>query len=191
MPGPLQQGGTPQAHQARLLQSTGWATSVRTRPAVAHRDGGRDAGAPRPGRHALVDQLGPAGQPPPGADRIPALSMRPVVAKTGGPRLRPGIRRRSQAQGTEDTGCGSSCAGPPATIWPMTKASVPPGISQGQTLPRPPADLGPAPPPVPQDWHIVAVPVRHPQMDDALWLVVSRPGKGRKPWYLLTNEGTC
>ena len=38
---------------------------------------------------------------------------------------------------------------------------------------------------------IVAVPVRHPQMDDALWLVVSRPGKGRKPWYLLTNEGTC
>ena len=35
---------------------------------------------------------------------------------------------------------------------------------------------------------IVAVPVRHPQMDDALWLVVSRPGKGRKPWYLLTNE---
>ena len=38
---------------------------------------------------------------------------------------------------------------------------------------------------------IVAVPVRRPQMDDALWLVVSRPGKGRKPWYLLTNEGTC
>ncbi len=35
---------------------------------------------------------------------------------------------------------------------------------------------------------IVAVPVRHPQMEDALWLVVSRPGKGRKPWYLLTNE---
>ena len=34
---------------------------------------------------------------------------------------------------------------------------------------------------------IVAVPVRHPQMDDALLLVVSRPGKGRKPWYLLTN----
>ena len=35
---------------------------------------------------------------------------------------------------------------------------------------------------------IVAVPVRHPQLDDALWLVVSRPGKGRTPWYLLTNE---
>ena len=35
---------------------------------------------------------------------------------------------------------------------------------------------------------IVAVPVRHPQMDDDLWLVVSRPGKGRQPWYLLTNE---
>ena len=35
---------------------------------------------------------------------------------------------------------------------------------------------------------IVAVPVRHPQMDHPLWLVVSHPGKGRKPWYLLTNE---
>ena len=35
---------------------------------------------------------------------------------------------------------------------------------------------------------IAAVPVRHPQLDDALWLVVSRPGRGRKPWYLLTNE---
>ncbi len=35
---------------------------------------------------------------------------------------------------------------------------------------------------------IVAVPVRHPHMEDALWLVVSRPGKGRKPWYLLTNQ---
>ena len=35
---------------------------------------------------------------------------------------------------------------------------------------------------------IVAVPVHHPQMDDGLWLVVSRPGKGRKPWHLLTNE---
>ncbi len=35
---------------------------------------------------------------------------------------------------------------------------------------------------------IIAAPVRHPRMDDELWLVVSRPGKGRKPWYLLTNE---
>ena len=35
---------------------------------------------------------------------------------------------------------------------------------------------------------ILAVPVRHPQLDEELWLVVSRPGKGRKPWYLLTNE---
>ena len=25
-------------------------------------------------------------------------------------------------------------------------------------------------------------------MDQPLWLVVSRPGSGRKPWYLLTNE---
>ena len=35
---------------------------------------------------------------------------------------------------------------------------------------------------------IVAAPVRHPRLDHPLWLVVSRPGKGRKPWYLLTNE---
>ncbi len=35
---------------------------------------------------------------------------------------------------------------------------------------------------------IVAVQVRHPKMDGELWLVVSRPGKSRKPWYLLTNE---
>ena len=32
------------------------------------------------------------------------------------------------------------------------------------------------------------MPVSHPRVDGALWLVVSRPGKGRKPWYLLTNE---
>ena len=35
---------------------------------------------------------------------------------------------------------------------------------------------------------IVAVPVRHPKLDGEFWLVVSRPGKGRAPWYLLTNE---
>lgn len=35
---------------------------------------------------------------------------------------------------------------------------------------------------------IVAVPVRHPKVDGELWLVVSRPGRGRAPWYLLTNE---
>ncbi len=32
-------------------------------------------------------------------------------------------------------------------------------------------------------------PVEHPQWKGVpLWLVVSRPGKGRPPWYLLTNE---
>ena len=35
---------------------------------------------------------------------------------------------------------------------------------------------------------IVFAPVRHPQVEEQLWLVVSRPGKGRRPWYLLTNE---
>ena len=35
---------------------------------------------------------------------------------------------------------------------------------------------------------IVTAPVKHPDYDYPLWLVVSRPGKGRKPWYLLTNE---
>jgi hypothetical protein len=30
--------------------------------------------------------------------------------------------------------------------------------------------------------------VSHPESSTPLWLVVSRPGKGRSPWYLLTNE---
>ena len=35
---------------------------------------------------------------------------------------------------------------------------------------------------------IVAAQVRHPHLDIPLWLVVSRPGKERAPWYLLTSE---
>ncbi len=35
---------------------------------------------------------------------------------------------------------------------------------------------------------IYFTPVRHPEVDSPLWLVVSRPGKGRSPWYLLTRE---
>jgi hypothetical protein len=35
---------------------------------------------------------------------------------------------------------------------------------------------------------IVFTPVSHPTVDGQFWLVVSRPGKGCKPWYLLTNE---
>ena len=35
---------------------------------------------------------------------------------------------------------------------------------------------------------IVAVPVSHPEYAGPLWLVVSRLGKGRSPWHLLTNE---
>jgi len=35
---------------------------------------------------------------------------------------------------------------------------------------------------------IVVVPVTHIEFDQPLWLVVSRPGQGRQPWYLLTNE---
>jgi hypothetical protein len=34
----------------------------------------------------------------------------------------------------------------------------------------------------------VVVPVRHPEVRGQFWLVVSRPGKGLLPWYLLTNE---
>lgn len=34
----------------------------------------------------------------------------------------------------------------------------------------------------------MAVPVHHPHLTDQLWLVVSRLGKGRQPWYLLTNQ---
>lgn len=35
---------------------------------------------------------------------------------------------------------------------------------------------------------VLALPVRHPSSLGQLWLVVSRPGQGRSPWYLLTNE---
>lgn len=35
---------------------------------------------------------------------------------------------------------------------------------------------------------VIAVAVRHPIYPAPLWLVVSRPGKGREPWYLLTSE---
>ncbi len=36
---------------------------------------------------------------------------------------------------------------------------------------------------------ILFLPVRHPAFPDVpLWLVVSRPGPGKKPWFLLTNE---
>src|SRR5205085_2054301 len=40
----------------------------------------------------------------------------------------------------------------------------------------------------PQRTGIVFAQVRHPKHDHPLWLVVSRPGSGREPWYLLTNE---
>ena len=35
---------------------------------------------------------------------------------------------------------------------------------------------------------IFYLPVAHLESNSSLWLVVSRPGKGRTPWYLLTNE---
>lgn len=36
---------------------------------------------------------------------------------------------------------------------------------------------------------VVAVPVTHPAFpDQPLWLIASRPGGGRQPWYLLTTE---
>jgi hypothetical protein len=35
---------------------------------------------------------------------------------------------------------------------------------------------------------IVFAQVHHPDFDAPLWLVVSRPGSGREPWYLLTSE---
>jgi DDE family transposase len=38
------------------------------------------------------------------------------------------------------------------------------------------------------DTAVLAFPVRHPDFAVPLWLVVSRQGKGRRPWYLLTTE---
>lgn len=35
---------------------------------------------------------------------------------------------------------------------------------------------------------VLALPVRHPEYRGQLWLVVVRQGKGREPWYVLTNE---
>jgi len=35
---------------------------------------------------------------------------------------------------------------------------------------------------------VLARPLRHPEYHGQLWLVVVRQGKGREPWYLLTNE---
>jgi len=35
---------------------------------------------------------------------------------------------------------------------------------------------------------VLAFPVRHPDYQGPLWLVVVRQGRGREPWYLLTNE---
>lgn len=35
---------------------------------------------------------------------------------------------------------------------------------------------------------VLALPVHHPEYQGHLWLVVVRQGKGREPWYLLTNE---
>ena len=72
-------------------------------------------GTPSLAAMGLWTRRGQLGQPPPGADRIPALSVRPVVARVGGPRLRPGIRRRSLAQGTGRT----STAVHPALAHPL------------------------------------------------------------------------
>lgn len=39
-----------------------------------------------------------------------------------------------------------------------------------------------------QQMGVLALPVRHPDYPGTLWLVISRPGAGRTPWYLLTSE---
>jgi hypothetical protein len=38
---------------------------------------------------------------------------------------------------------------------------------------------------------VMALPVHLPEEDRQLFLVVSRPGSGRKPWYLITTEPVC
>lgn len=38
---------------------------------------------------------------------------------------------------------------------------------------------------------VLALPVRHPDYPGDLFFVVVRQGKGREPWYLLTNEPVC
>ena len=70
--------------------------------------------------------------------------------------------------------------------------ALPPGRRQGrvllayhpgQTLPGPPPDLGSEPPPVPQDrLDRGGAGPSSQDVEGELWLVISRPGKGRKPW---------
>ena len=187
-PGPFQQGSPPEAHQARLLQSSGRAAGIRARPAMAHRHGGEDAGTSRPGRHAVVDQPGQAGQPRAGTDRILALPVRPGVAAASGPRLRPGIRRRPWLRelGRHQlrlimrwpTRYHLADAKGERPAWQITRGKRSQDHRQIWDLNRRQY----------RKTGIVAAPVSHPKVDGALWLVVSRPGKGRKPWYLLTNE---
>ena len=35
---------------------------------------------------------------------------------------------------------------------------------------------------------MVYFPIKHPEFEEQLYLVICRPGKGRKPWYLITNR---
>ena len=35
---------------------------------------------------------------------------------------------------------------------------------------------------------VYAMEVRHPLYSEPLWMVISRPGKGQEPWYLITND---
>ena len=73
----------------------------------------------------------------------------------------------------------------------MQGVSLPPGRSPGANAPRITARSGTctgANTARPAKTGIVAAQVRHPHLDIPRWLVVSRPGKGRAPWYLLTSE---
>ena len=192
-PGPLRQGGTPQTHQAGLLQSSRWAAGVRARPAVAHRHGGGDAGASLPGRHTLVDQSRETGRGRLAGDRRgQTASLLSQCAKSwqrrvvhvfdrgyaGAPWLRELGVHQARFIMRWPTRYRLSGERGERPAWQITRGKRSQGYRQiWDTRRRQYRKTG-----------IVAVPVSHPQVSGELWLVVSRPGKGRTPWYLLTNE---
>ena len=188
MPGPLQQGGTPEAHQAGLLQSSRWAAGVRARlqwltvmvagmqrpPALAAMrwwtSRGRLASHRREQITTLLSQCAEGWQ-----RRVVHVFDRgfagaPWLRELSANQMRFVMRWPTRYRLSDEKG--------ERPAWHITRGKRSFDHRQiWDTRRRQYRKTG-----------IVAVPVSHPQVDGELWLVVSRPGKGRTPWYLLTNE---
>ena len=190
---PFQQGRAPQAHQTGLLPSPRRSAGIRARYAMAHRHASWDVGSARSGRHGLVDQSRPLAshRREQGTQLLSQCANRwqqrvihvfdrgyagiPWLRELRGHRLRFIVRWPTRYHLIDDKG--------ERPAWQITRGKRSQDYRQiwdcNRRQYRKTGAIGHG---------IRAVPVRHPQMDDDLWLVVSRPGKGRQPWYLLTNE---